>query len=140
MAEDKGISGTGLILGMLVSAAIGALVAYLVLSNNQKTLSSLDASVPASTIQTIQQPTTHPSPSYTSTSFASMSPGIMSGSAFQHPTTHPIPDTPVSSSIISGSMNGSVVYNNKEKWKIVRNDNGDIDSIEVIRDANIDGR
>lgn len=137
MAEDKGISGTGLIIGMLVSAAIGALVAYLVLSNKQKTLSSLDASVPASTIQ---QPTTHPAPSYTSTSFASMSPGIMSGSAFQHPTTHPIPDTPVSPSIMSGSMNGSVVYNNKEKWKIARNDNGDIDSIEVIRDANIDGR
>lgn len=58
----------------------------------------------------IQSPATHPMPSYTSSTLSSM--GVMSGTGTR--------------------------YNNKEKWKIVRNDKGDIDSIEVMRDANID--
>jgi hypothetical protein len=31
-------------------------------------------------------------------------------------------------------------YKNKEKWKIIRDKNGDIEGIEVMRDANIDSK
>ena len=115
MAEDRGISGFGLLMGILAGAAVGALVAYIVINRQKSTVASLSYTAP---ISAIQSPVTHPAPSYTSTSIASMSPGIM-----------------------SGDMGGiGMKYSNKEKWKIVRNDTGDIDSIEVIRDANIDGR
>lgn len=52
--------------------------------------------------------------------------------AIQTPSTHPMPTS------IASMSPGTTKYNNKEKWKIVRDAKGDIDSIEVIRDANID--
>ncbi len=109
MAENKGISIGGFVLGIIAATALGAIVTYYVINKRQQTMS---LNIPSSTIQA---PVTHPAPSYTNT-IASMSPKIMSES-------------------IEG---GRMKYNNKERWKIIRNDIGDIESIEVIRDANID--
>lgn len=113
MTEEKSISRTGLIIGLILSAAFGALVAYLIL--RQPVISSLD--IPIHSVAAIQ-----PTPP-----LAVMPPPLAMPSVGME-------IMPSGTGIGMGTR-----YNNKEKWKIIRNSGGDIDSIEVIRDANIDG-
>lgn len=87
---------------MIIGITIGAAIVYILMKNNQNTLST-----------NLKQPNL----------------------SFEW---KPLSDTSQEQQIIAPQTDiNETAYKNSEKWKITRNDNGDIDQIEVIRDAKI---
>ena len=134
MTEEKKENTTFL---LLAGIALGAIIAYFIMKNNQpkpqgivppqnlyfdwKPLSEIPQ------IPQIQQPVVE---------IPQIQPIVQLTQPTQ-PIPLNVPDLPNVKYYQVENIPNETAYKNSEKWKITRNDDGDIDQIEVIRDAKI---
>lgn len=116
MEEERKVSSSNgaagaIFIGVLAGLAVGAIIVFLILRSRQQNVSTAGAGVPQA-----HYPEYYPSPQA------------------HYPVQPPVlQETPVPVTVPQTMAS----YKNNEKWKIIRDKNGDICSIEVIRDANI---